>query len=84
VRQNGASPSHAALLLSLEIDELSVSASYVPQVKSLIRRLSMPEAEELAQWALTRESGREILARAEELVRRIAPSLFETVEQSSE
>jgi len=70
------------LLLGLGVDELSVSASYVPQVKTLIRRLPMPEAEELAQWALTRESGREILARAEELVRRIAPSLFENVEQS--
>lgn len=65
------------LLLGLGVDELSVSASYVPQVKFLIRRLNMPEAEELAQWALTRESGREVLARAEELVRRIAPNLFD-------
>lgn len=65
------------LLLGLGVDELSVSPSLVPQVKFLIRRLKMTEARELAEFALQCDSGREILARSQELVRRIAPSLFE-------
>ena len=65
------------LLLGLGVDELSVSAGYVPQVKFLIRRLKHSEAVKLAQWALTCESGTEILARAQEFAREAAPSLFE-------
>jgi phosphoenolpyruvate-protein phosphotransferase (PTS system enzyme I) len=65
------------LLLGLGVDELSVSAGYVPQVKFLIRRLKHSEARELAQWALRCESGSEILARAQAFARDVAPSLFE-------
>jgi phosphoenolpyruvate-protein phosphotransferase (PTS system enzyme I) len=65
------------LLLGLGVDELSVSSSYVPQVKFLIRRLKHSEAKELAQWALGCESGAEILARAQNFARGVAPSLFE-------
>ena len=66
------------LLLGLGVDELSVSPSYLPQVKFLIRQLDMSEARELAAWALQCEAGAKILARAQEFARRIAPSLFET------
>ena len=66
------------LLLGLGVDELSVSPSYLPQVKFLIRQLNMNEARELAAWALQCEAGAKILARAQEFARRIAPSLFET------
>ncbi len=65
------------LLLGLGADELSVSASYVPQVKFLIRRLKLSDAKELADWALSCESGTMILARAQEFARGVAPSLFE-------
>ena len=65
------------LLLGLGVDELSVAPAYVPQVKYLIRKLKLSEATTLANWALTRDSGEEILARAEEFVRQAAPSLFE-------
>ncbi len=70
-------PTLAPLLLGLGVDELSASPPSVPQLKFLIRRLKLSEAKELAQWALTCESGAEILARSQELVRQIAPSLFE-------
>ena len=65
------------LLLGLGVDELSVSPSYLPQVKFLIRHLDMSEARELANWSRECESGATILARAQEFARRIAPSLFE-------
>ncbi len=65
------------LLLGLGVDELSVAPSYVPQVKFLIRRLKHSEAVKLADWALARESGAEILARAQEFVQQVTPGLFE-------
>ena len=65
------------LLLGLGVDELSVAPAYVPQVKFLIRRIKLSEAAELANWALTRDDGAEILARSQEFVHRAAPSLFE-------
>jgi phosphoenolpyruvate-protein phosphotransferase (PTS system enzyme I) len=65
------------MLLGLGVDELSVAPAYVPQVKFLIRRVKLSAARELADWALTRESGNEIFIRAQEFAREAAPSLFE-------
>jgi len=65
------------LLLGLGVDELSAAPGLVPQIKFLIRRLKMTEARELAEFALNSESAAEILARAQELAQRVAPSLFE-------
>jgi len=70
-------PVLAPLLLGLGIDELSAALPLVPQVKFIIRRLKMDEAKELAAFALESESAAEILARCQELARRIAPGLFE-------
>ncbi len=70
-------PVMVPLLLGLGVDELSASPVLVPQIKFLIRRLKMTEATELADWALTRESGAEIAARSEALARGIAPGLFD-------
>jgi phosphotransferase system enzyme I (PtsI) len=65
------------ILLGLGVDELSATPSLVPQIKFLIRRLKMPEARALAEFALNCESGGEILARSEALAKGSAPSLFE-------
>ena len=65
------------LLLGLGADELSVAPAYVPQVKFLIRRIRISEAEELARWAVKSKDGAEILARSQAFVRAAAPSLFE-------
>ena len=73
-------PVMVPLLLGLGVDELSATPPLVPQVKFIIRRLKMDEARELAEFALNCESGTEILARAQTLARRIAPSLFESKE----
>ena len=69
-------PVMVPLLLGLGVDELSAAPSLVPQIKFLIRRLKMEEARALAEFALSCESGAEILARAQALARAIAPSLF--------
>ena len=65
------------LLVGLGVDELSASPALVPQVKFIIRRLKLPEATALAEFALVCESASEILARCQELARQIAPGLFE-------
>src|SRR3954469_12952407 len=70
------------LLIGLGVDELSVAPPNVPQIKFLIRRLKFGEARELAEFALECESGAEVLARAENYVRGIAPSLFESTTRS--
>ena len=71
-------PVLAPLLLGLGVDELSAAPSLVPMVKFVIRRLKFTEAEELAEFALGCESSSEVLARCQELNRKIAPSMFES------
>jgi phosphotransferase system enzyme I (PtsI) len=65
------------LLLGLGATELSAAPAVVPQIKYLIRRLKMHEAETLAEFALNCESAGEILTRCKSLTQQIAPSLFE-------
>lgn len=65
------------ILLGLGVDELSATPALVPPVKFLIRRLKMSEAKELVEFALNCESGAEILSRAQNLAKEIAPGLFE-------
>ncbi len=66
------------LLLGLGVDELSVAPPVVPQIKFMIRRLKLTEAQALAEFALKSESASEILARCQILAREAAPSLFES------
>lgn len=67
----------APLLLGMGVDELSIAAPYVAQVKYLIRRIKMSAVRELAESALQCESASEILARFEAYARHVAPALFE-------
>ncbi len=70
-------PVLAPLLIGLGVDELSAAPSLVPQVKYLIRRLKLSQAQDVAAFALNCESASEILARCQELSRQIAPNLFD-------
>jgi phosphoenolpyruvate-protein phosphotransferase (PTS system enzyme I) len=65
------------LLVGLGVDELSAGPPSIPQVKFLVRRLRLSEAQELADFGLTCESSSEILERCKALAYRIAPGLFE-------
>jgi phosphoenolpyruvate-protein kinase (PTS system EI component) len=66
-------------LLGLGVTELSAAPSVVPQIKYLIRRLKMADAENLAEFALQCESAGEILARCRKLVQQVAPTLVENL-----
>ena len=70
-------PTLVPLLLGLGVDELSVTASQVPQVKFLVRRTKMADAAKLAEFALGCESGAEILKHSLALARQVAPLLME-------
>jgi phosphotransferase system enzyme I (PtsI) len=70
-------PVYVPLLLGLGVDELSAAPPTLPQIKFLIRKLKMSDAQEVAEFALNCESGSEILERAKALVQQAAPSLFE-------
>lgn len=48
----GSDPLAVPVLVGLGVDELSVTARRIPQVKAMIRRLGMPQARELASLAL--------------------------------
>ncbi len=70
-------PVLAPLLIGLGVDELSAAPTVVAQVKYIVRRLKLNEAQALAEFALQCESPVEIHARCRELARQTAPSLFE-------
>ena len=70
-------PALTPLLLGLGVDEISVASTFVPKIKHVIRRLKMSEARDLATFALSCESGDEILAHSQKLALSVAPSLFE-------
>jgi len=70
-------PIYTPLLLGLGVDELSMAPASVARVKFLIRRIKMAEVQELAEFSLECDSSREILARSESYVRKVAPGLFE-------
>jgi len=69
-------PVMAPILLGLGVDELSATSARVPELKYLIRRLSMNEAVDLATNSLGCESSVDVMARAQELAECIAPELF--------
>jgi phosphotransferase system enzyme I (PtsI) len=71
-------PIMTALLIGLGVDELSAAPPLVPQIKYMVRRLKLSEAQALAEFALNSESGAEIFAKCQELAWQSAPSLFES------
>ena len=73
-------PFMTPLLIGLGLDELSVSPTSVPPIKHVIRRLSYPQAEALAEEAVRSESGRAVLDLCRELLREVAPEILELVD----
>jgi phosphotransferase system enzyme I (PtsI) len=73
----GGDPVLVPLLVGLGVEELSAAPPVIPEVKYMIRRIKLNEAQKLAEFALNSESPSEIYARCVELAREIAPSLFE-------
>ena len=73
----GGDPVLTPLLIGLGVTELSVAPPVIPEVKYMIRKTKLSEAQALAEFALNCESPSEIYARCIELAGQTAPSLFE-------
>ncbi|HON07790.1 MAG TPA: phosphoenolpyruvate--protein phosphotransferase [Verrucomicrobiota bacterium] len=71
------------LLIGLGIDELSVAIAVVPQIKYIITRMRLSEAQVLAQFAIESESATDILNKCTDYSRSIAPELFEHIENNN-
>jgi len=65
------------LLVGLGVDELSAAPPVLPQVKYLIRRLKHSQVRELAQFALSSESARDVLQSCLLVINEAAPGLLE-------
>jgi phosphotransferase system enzyme I (PtsI) len=75
----GGSAVLAPLLVGMGVDELSMVPSAVPIVKSVIRRITLDRARDLAQKALHLESGGEVLTLCRSLIGEVAPETLELV-----
>lgn len=75
----GGDPVLVPLLVGLGVDELSCAPAVIPEVKYMIRRIKLSEAQALAAFALQCESPWEIYNRCLTLARATAPSLFDSV-----
>ncbi len=73
----GGDPVLVPLLIGLGVDELSCAPAVIPEVKYIIRRIKLAEAQALAEFALGCDSPSEIYTRCIELARATAPSLFD-------
>ena len=70
----GSDPLAACLLVGLGLRELSMEAAAIPEIKESIRRLTVPEAEAIAEQALACDSADAV---EELLARELAPRLID-------
>ncbi|MFH1045878.1 MAG: phosphoenolpyruvate--protein phosphotransferase [Candidatus Omnitrophota bacterium] len=66
-------PAFAVLLLGFGLDEFSVSPAAVPGIKQIIRLISLKQAQEIANQALTLTTGREVEEFAKKKMKEIIP-----------
>ncbi len=70
-----ADPGFALLLVGMGVDELSVAAIAIPEIKLVIRAATFTEVRELAERVLSLRSAEEIRKQISETVNRLAPTL---------
>lgn len=70
-------PYGVVVLVGLGVDELSCPPSRIPEVKSLIRRINLQEAENIASNAIKLPSSKEVKKVIKEYIKKIMPELLE-------
>jgi phosphotransferase system enzyme I (PtsI) len=68
-------PSWALLLLGLGLDEFSTSPMVLPEIKQVIRAVTMKEAKEIAKKALTLSTGKEVELFVNSKLKELVPKL---------
>jgi phosphotransferase system enzyme I (PtsI) len=66
-------PVYAPLLVGLGLRQLSATPRKIPEIKRVIRTLTVPDAERVAQEALRMETAREVASYLREQLRRFLP-----------
>jgi phosphotransferase system enzyme I (PtsI) len=70
-------PYGVVALVGLGVDELSCPPSRIPEVKSLIRRINLQEAENIASEVIKFSSSREVKSAIKNYIKKIMPELLE-------
>lgn len=70
-------PAFSLILLGLGLDEFSMSAAVVPEIKKVIRSVTFPQAQQIARQAMELESGREVEKFAKEKLKEILPEMVD-------
>ncbi|MGB9824764.1 MAG: phosphoenolpyruvate--protein phosphotransferase [Candidatus Hydrothermia bacterium] len=73
-------PYGVVLLVGLGVDEISCPPTRIPEVKSLIRRISLRDAEEIAKEAIKKESVKEVKSLVHDYLNKVMPELFQFYE----
>jgi phosphotransferase system enzyme I (PtsI) len=68
-------PIATALLIGLEMDELSVVPAILPEIKKIIRTLDSGEAKELTRQVLELSSGEAVQQHLRDFLRRVVPEI---------
>ena len=68
-------PIYTMLLLGMGLKQLSVTPHNIPEIKKIIRSVSLEEAKEVAREALSLETARDVNNYLREQTRRILPEV---------
>jgi phosphotransferase system enzyme I (PtsI) len=70
-------PIYTMLLLGMGLRQLSVTPHNIPEIKKIIRSVSIDEATEVAQEALRMETARDVNNYLREQTRRVLPEMMD-------
>jgi phosphotransferase system enzyme I (PtsI) len=72
----GGDPTYTTLLLGLGVRQLSVTPHSIPEIKKVVRSITLEEAAEVAREALRLETARDVNHFLRDKTRRILPEVF--------
>jgi phosphotransferase system enzyme I (PtsI) len=72
----GGDPTYTILLLGLGVRQLSITPHNIPEIKKIVRSITLDEAAEVAREALRLETARDVNNYLRDKTRRILPEVF--------
>ena len=69
-------PALSLILLGLGLDEFSISAILLPEIKKIIRAFKLSDAKKMAEKALTLETGKEVEEFARRKLKEVLPEFI--------
>ncbi len=73
--QMSGSPTYTMLLLGIGLRRFSVAPSAMPEIKNVIRKVSLEQCKTVANKVLTMENAREIKSYLNEELKKIVPGM---------